>query len=125
VHSYFSPYGNPYEASITYFSVLFDLHYRFKKHLKLADGPFNFSLGPDIFTGNIVWSLEAMVRVLPDVDLESIEYHNRKGDLASWARFSLGDKWLAEEMDGLRGLKGEPLRKRLLDAIGAAQKVGR
>ena len=28
VHNYFSPYGIPYDASVTYFSVLADLHYR-------------------------------------------------------------------------------------------------
>ncbi len=125
VHSYFSPYGNPYDASVTYFSVLSDLHYRFKKRLKLADEPFNFSLGPDIFTGNIAWSLEAMQRIIPDVDIDSIEYHNRKGDLALWARFSLGDRRLAEAMEGLKGLKGDVLRRRLSEVIGEALMAGR
>lgn len=125
VHSYFSPYGNPYDAAVTYFSVLSDLHYRLKRRIKLADEPFKFSLGPDIFTGNEAWSLEAMHRILPEVDMDSIEYHNHKGDLSSWARSSLGDEWLAEEMDGLKDLEGNELRERLLEVIGAALKIGR
>ena len=31
VHSYFSPYGTPYDAAVTYFSVLSDLHYSSQK----------------------------------------------------------------------------------------------
>ncbi|HSD58135.1 MAG TPA: alpha-amylase, partial [Methanotrichaceae archaeon] len=125
VHSYFSPYGNPFDAAVTYFSVLSDLHYRLKRRLKLADEQFRFSVGPDMFTGDAAWSLEALHRVLSRIKLKSIEYHNRKGDLASWARTSLGDEWLAEEMEGMVDLRGKELRMRLLEAVGAALKVGR
>ncbi len=125
VHSYFSPYGNPYDAAVTYFSVLSDLHYRLKRRLKLADEPFKFSLGPDLFTGDEAWSLEALYRILSRIKLKSIDYHNHKGDFTAWARSSLGDEWLAEEMESLRGMKGKELRNRLLDVIGAALKVGR
>jgi alpha-amylase len=125
VHSYFSPYGTPYDAAVTYFSVLSDLHYRLKRRLKLADEQFRFSVGPDMFTGDTVWSLEALHRVLSRIKLKSLEYHNRKGDLASWAKTSLGDEWLAEEMEGMADLRGKELRMRLLEAVGAALKVGR
>lgn len=125
VHSYFSPYGHPFDASVTYFSVLSDLHYRFKKRLHLADEPFRFSLGLDIFTDDEAWSLEAMHRILSSVDIDSIDYHNRKGDLASWVRYSLGDERLAEEMEVLRPLCGEDLRKRLQEVIAAAVCIGK
>ena len=36
VHSYFSPYGTPYDAAVTYFSVLSDLHSRLKKKIHLG-----------------------------------------------------------------------------------------
>jgi alpha-amylase len=123
VHSYFSPYGNPYDAAVTYFSVLSDLHYRLKRRIKLADEPFKFSPGHTC-TRKRSWSLEACIDS-SEVDMDSIEYHNRKGDLSSWARFSLGDEWLAEEMEGLRDLEGKALRERLLEVIGAALKIGR
>lgn len=125
VHSYFSPYGNPFDAAVTYSSVLSDLHYRLKRRLKLADEQFRFSLGQDQLTGDAAWSLEGLYRVLPRIKLKSLEYHNRRGDFASWARTSLGDEWLAEEMESLRDLKGKELKNKLLEAVAAALKVGR
>lgn len=125
VHSYFSPYGNPYDATVTYFSILSDLHYRLKRNLKLADEQFRFSVGQDMFTGDVAWSLEGFYRMLPRIKLKSLEYHNRRGDFASWARTSLRDEWLAEEMESLSGLKGKELKNKLLDAVAAALKIGR
>ncbi len=125
VHSYFSPYGNPYDAAVTYSSVLSDLHYRLKRRLKLADEQFKFLLGPDQFTGDVAWSLEGLYRMLPRIKLKSLEYHNQRGDFTSWARTSLGDEWLAEEMESLKDLKGKELKNKLLEAVAAALRVGR
>ena len=83
MHSYFSPYGIPYDASVTYFSVLCDLHYRLKKKIHLADSPFRFATGMDQFTGEVAWSLAGLQNILKTVSLDSLQYHNSRGDLAS------------------------------------------
>jgi alpha-amylase len=120
VHSYFSPYGIPYDASVTYFSVLCDLHYRFKKKIHLADAPFRFATGVDRFTGEAAWSLAGMKDHLKTVSLESLQYHSNRGDLAFWADTSLGDKALAEKLSRCKKLKGERLRESLIKAVRSA-----
>ncbi len=119
VHSYFSPYKNAYDAAVTFFAVLSDIHFRVKEKLSLADEPFKFSKGIDQPTGDMVWSLEALNEVLVNVDIKSIEYHVENGDLANWAESSLGDEMLSEKLVNLghRHLHGEELRKRLLETI--------
>lgn len=125
MHSYFSPYGNPYEASVTYFSVLCDLHYRLKKKTHLADSPFLFATGIDEFTGDVAWTLSGMQEILGRVQLTTLEYHNSEGDFAAWARTSLGDGALAEKMARMQSITGERLRRSLLKAVNAALLEGR
>jgi len=120
VHNYFSPYGIPYDASVTYFSVLADLHYRLKKKIHLADAPFRFATGVDQFTGDVAWSLAGMKEALKTVSLESLEYHSRQGDLAFWAGTSLGDEALAGRIARSKRLKGERLRERLIKEVQLA-----
>ncbi|MGB7570612.1 MAG: alpha-amylase [Methanothrix sp.] len=120
VHSYFSPYGIPYDASVTYFSVLCDLHYRLKKRVHLADAPFRFATGVDRFTGEVAWSLAGMKEILKSVSTESLQYHSRQGDLAFWAATSLGDGALAERISRSKKLKGERLRESLIKAVDSA-----
>ncbi|VVB71220.1 Glycosyl hydrolase family 57 [uncultured archaeon] len=120
VHSYFSPYGIPYDAAVTYFSVLADLHFRLKKRTHLADSPFRFATGIDQFTGEEVWTLAGLHRILDDVDLESLKYHNSRGDLALWAKTSLGDEVLAGKLAGLKAHHGKRLRQRLSGVVASA-----
>ena len=120
VHSYFSPYGIPYDASVTYFSVLCDLHYRLKMKTHLADSPFRFATDTDQFTGEVVWSLAGLQNILKTISIESLLYHNSRGDLALWAMDCLDDAPLAERLAKLKSLKGERLRKDLLKAVDAA-----
>lgn len=125
VHSYFSPYGIPYDASVTYFSVLSDLHYRLKKKIHLADSPFRFATGVDQFTGVVAWSLAGLQDALKTASLESLQYHNGRGDLAIWASSSLADASFAERLAKLKSIKGERLRKGLLKAVSAALSGGK
>jgi alpha-amylase len=117
VHSYFSPYNNAYDAAVTFFSVLSDLHYRLREKMRLADAPFRFTTGIDQPTGETAWSLEALHRAIAKVGIDSIEYHTKNGDLARWARTSLGDEVLGAKLNDLGDLQGEKLRKKLLKII--------
>lgn len=117
VHNYFSPYGNPYDAAITYFSVLSDMDYRVKGKIRSADEPFIFVEGSGCSAGDAVWSLEGMGMALAKVDTASLEYHMSRGDIAAWIRTSLGDSCLADEIDKLEDTRGEKLRDNLLRAV--------
>ncbi|MDD1749007.1 MAG: alpha-amylase, partial [Methanothrix sp.] len=108
-----------------YFSVLSDLHYRLKKKIHLADSPFRFATGVDQFTGEVAWSLAGLQNILKTVSLESLQYHNGQGDLTFWAKTSLGDTALAEQMAEAKSLKGQRLRKSLLRAMDAALSEGK
>jgi len=125
VHSYFSPYGLPFDASVTYFSVLCDLHYRLKIKTHLADSPFCFATGKDQFTGEVAWSLAGMQNILKTASIESLQYHNSRGDLAHWAKTSLADTPLAGRLAKLKSTKGEELRKGLLKAVDSALRGGK
>ncbi len=125
VHSYFSPYKNAYDAAVTFFAVLSDLHFRVKEKLRLADEPFKFSVGIEQPTGDAVWSLEGMQRALAKVDIKSIEYHVKNSDLANWVRTSLGEEQLAEKLEDVGDLHDEKLRLRLLDVVEACLKEQR
>ncbi|MCP1392794.1 MAG: alpha-amylase [Methanothrix sp.] len=120
VHNYFSPYGSPYDAAVTLFSVLSDLQFRVKSWVDAADDPFLFSTGIGQFTGDAAWGRRSLMEALEKANIDSLEYHARRGDLSDWARGSLGDVDLAKRLEGVKGLRGEGLRAALLEAVGMA-----
>ncbi|HII07803.1 MAG TPA: alpha-amylase [Methanotrichaceae archaeon] len=125
VHNYFSPYGSPYDAAITLFSVLSDLHYRVKSYVDAADDPFLFSTGIDQFTGDVAWGRRGLREILESATIDILEYHAKRGDLSAWARSSLADAALAERLEATEGLHGEGLRAALLEAVDEAMNRGR
>jgi hypothetical protein len=54
---------------------------------------------------------------LKKVDLKSLEFHMQRNDFSKWLREVIRDDWLANEFDGLQGLKlsGEKLRGRVAE----------
>ena len=65
------------------------------------------------------WSLKGFWETLRTVDVKAVEFHNRRGDFESWAQQSLQDKALAHQVKEVRTkkLKGEVLRKAIIDAV--------
>lgn len=120
VHNYFSPYGSPYDAAVTFFAVLADLHHRVKTWVVAAEDPFLFSIGIDQFTGDVVWGPKGLAEAFERVGTDSLEYHARRGDLSTWARESLADAALAEGIEAAEGLRGDALRAALLEAATEA-----
>ncbi|MEM2097303.1 MAG: glycoside hydrolase family 57 protein [Methanothrix sp.] len=116
VHSYFSPYGNPYDAAVTYFSVLSDLHRRLSGILDMADHPFVLSTKDGTKIGT-AWSSQGMVSLLSRADADALEHHASLESFATWASQSLGDESLARALRRASKLKGEDLRGALLDAF--------
>ena len=120
VHNYFSPYGSPYDAAVTFFAVLADLQHRVKSWASAADDPFIFSTGTDEFTGDTAWGRRSLKEAMERGEIESLEYHTQRGDLAAWARESLADEKLAEGLQRAEGLRGDDLRAALLGALSEA-----
>ena len=124
VHNYFSPYGSPYDAAVTFFAVLADLHHRVKSWVNASEDPFLFSTGIDQFTGDAAWGPRSLREVLERADTTSLEYHARRGDLSAWVRGSLRDQALAGKIEAAEGLRGDGLRAALLAAAAEAAERG-
>jgi hypothetical protein len=66
----------------------------------------------------MTWTLKGFLKALQTVDLKALEFHNRRGDFASWAEHSLQDLALQKEFNAIKTskAKGEVLRKKLVAA---------
>ena len=68
-------------------------------------------------TGKIARSLEEFVDNIKKIDLPSIEFHKSRGDFSNWVSDTLKDNVLARNLKKIRGLKGEKLRKKLIQTV--------
>jgi len=119
VHSYFNPFGTSMDAFVTCFSALLDFEVRLREETLAANDPFNFhtKAGDEGYTGITVRSLKGFRRALETVNLRSLEFHNRRGDLEHWFRFSLKMDELADEAARLKTLRGAKVREELLTLV--------
>lgn len=73
-----------------------------------------------------------LIEAVKRVPAGSLEFHVEGGHLAAWLRAVIGDAVAAEMVEGLRGLKGEELRrklygilwKRVAEAVSAKAREG-
>jgi alpha-amylase len=118
VHSYFSPFNSPTDAYVTEQAAMLDFENRIRLASSVANEPFLFytGVGENHFAGIMAWSLKGFKQALQKTSTKSIEFHNRRGDFEKWAKNSLYDKTLAEELKKIRlsKTKGEMLRKSLI-----------
>jgi len=123
VHSYFSPFESPMNAFVAAQSLILDFENRLRLETLTANEPFLFytAAEKENFTGVMSWSLKGFTKTLQTVDVAAVEFHNRRGDFASWAEHSLKDEVLARQLKkaGAAKLKGETLRTAL---VGVAEK---
>lgn len=98
VHSYFSHFDNPYDAFVTFFSVLHDFDARLRRKIRMADHPFIF------MRGEKVWSLKGLCKVLKrgGVSERFIREHLERGDFERWVRECIHDDELAARLAALR-----------------------
>jgi len=119
VHAYFSPFQSPMDAFVAAQTLLFDFENRIRLVTLTANEPFLFctKAEKENFTGVMMWSLKGFVQALQTVDVKALEFHNRRGDFESWAKYSLRDKVLAHEFKEIQTLKlkGTKLRGAVLD----------
>jgi predicted transcriptional regulator len=90
------------------------------------DKVFSFYVDVDKPLGFSAQSLEEFYRLAKQVCSDSLEFHLFRGDFENWFQDVLGDKELALDVSALEttGLKGEELRKALLNAIDARYGIG-
>jgi len=71
-------------------------------------------------------SMEEFYRFIKQVIFDSLEFHLYRGDFENWLKDVCKDSELAEAFGALKteGLKGEDLRKALLNAIDAKYGIG-
>ncbi|HXZ97984.1 MAG TPA: hypothetical protein VED24_01305 [Candidatus Acidoferrum sp.] len=115
VHSYFSPYGTPYDAFVTGISVYEDLKARLVERTYGAASPFNFYDQENRYTGISAHSLIGFLDALRKVDVKSIRFHLKRGDLRRWVDEALQDPELARKLarTRLEKLSDSRLRDRL------------
>jgi alpha-amylase len=122
VHSYFSPFESPINAYVAAQTSILDFETRVRMATLTANEPFLFctGTGKENFTGVMTWSLKGFLKALETVDTKVLEFHNRRGDFESWAQYSLQDDSLSGQLKKIRTEKpkGEPLRKRMVAAVG-------
>ena len=120
VHSYFSPFESPLNAYVAAQTSILDFEVRLRMATLTANEPFLFCTGSgdENFTGIFTWSLKGFLQALETVDAQALEFHNRRGDFASWAEHSLQDTTLQAHLDAVAEskVKGEVLRRKLVTA---------
>lgn len=78
---------------------------------------FRFNTSINKSTGMIARSLKEFMDDLKKVNLSSIEFHVSRGDFSNWISDSLKDSVLARNLKRLKNLKGEQLRKRIVQTV--------
>jgi alpha-amylase len=120
VHSYFSPFESPVHAYVAAQTSILDFETRVRLATLTANEPFLFhtGTGKENFTGDMTWSLKGFIKALQTVEIRALEFHNRRGDFASWAESSLQDSTLKAQFKRIQAakVKGEPLRAKLVSA---------
>ncbi|RLE62798.1 MAG: alpha-amylase [Thermoprotei archaeon] len=129
VHSYFSPYTNPFEAFETYVEALtFLIHsslVEYREHVsryawRLRLPPrmsFQFYLTEGVHTGYSARGLDDLLRLLDVVPPESLVYHIRRGDLQMWISTTILWPELSHEIDRVRKISKIELLVRELKRI--------
>jgi alpha-amylase len=100
VHSYFSHFARPYDAFITFFSVIHDFDTRVRAQLKEAREPFVLSDGREVRS---VKGLCNLIAAMSRTEIaETVAKSLETGELERWLREAVGDVALAKEVRAVR-----------------------
>ncbi len=82
---------------------------------------FHFYIGIGQPTGQTAKSISEFCERAEQVELASLEFHLSRGDFENWIKAAFNDLVLVEEVSKMRvaELKGEDLRKKLVNAVEA------
>jgi hypothetical protein len=74
-------------------------------------------------TGKMARSLEEFIENIKNINLSSLEFHTARGDFSNWISDSLKDNALAKNLEKLKGIKGEQLRKKMVQTVNDRYKA--
>lgn len=130
VHTYFSPFRSAAEAFITTCIVVTDLELRVYERYRGAgrlallwlrklskDEAFTFRTGEGVPLPLEARSGLEFISAIRKAPVASLEYHVSRGDFAKWLREVLEDYDAAVAVEGLKELRGEALRAKLLEIL--------
>ncbi|MGB9785645.1 MAG: alpha-amylase [Infirmifilum uzonense] len=132
VHSYFSPYKSPFQAYMIYSDVLADLEYRTLQRLEQdedsryrwvwmkrvdAGKEFMFYLDVGKPLNLVAWNVFSFIDALERAPLESVVFHQTRGDFSRWLSFSVGEKNLGEKLEKVKIDKEDDLKGRILEIL--------
>lgn len=116
VHSYFSPYGSPYDAFVTCITAILDFGFRLKEKTIAGLYPFTFHAST-IEEARSVQSLLGFLNAIKNLKFEILEFHLRRGDFSLWFERSLLDPELSETVKELENLQRDDTRSKLLEEV--------
>ncbi len=131
VHSYFSHFSSPLEAFIVFTRAITDLNLRIQEELRKPEYlyyrlikievpdtfKFKFYKGFGEELGIRAGNLIQLIEHLKNIEINSIEFHMERGDIARWIKDVLGDYELSKRIRKIQGLHGEELRKELISIL--------
>ena len=90
---------------------------RVLKPVSYRENVFYFFIGVGNFTGTHASSLADFHDKLKTINIESVNYHYSRQDFAKWIKETLCDAELSRQINGIEGLKGEELRREILQTV--------
>ncbi|RLE59520.1 MAG: alpha-amylase [Thermoprotei archaeon] len=131
VHTYFSPYGTALDAYVLYSDVLSDLEsrvyseleknerarlrYAWMRHVP-PENTFIFYRGEGSPTGFMAYNMFSLIEGVEKVPLESVIFHQRRGDFAKWIEEVVGDTLLSVRISRIKAIvDSEDVRSKLLE----------
>ena len=90
---------------------------RILKPVPSGEKAFLFSTNVGQYTGKSASSLSDFAAKLKTINVESVDFHFSRQDFEKWFKETLGDAELAEQINGIKGLNGEALRREILRMV--------
>lgn len=87
------------------------------KPVPSGEKAFYFATNVGKYTGKSASSLSDFSVKLKTIDIESVDFHFARQDFEKWIKETLGDAELAKQINGIKGLKGEALRREMIQMI--------
>ena len=94
-----------------------DLASKVLKPVASGEKAFYFATNLGKYTGKSASSLTDFSVKLKTINVESVDFHFSRQDFEKWIKETLGDAELAKQLNGIKGLKGEALRREILQMV--------
>ncbi len=94
-----------------------DLASKILKPVPNREKAFYFATNVGQHTGKFASSLADFSEKLKTINVESVTFHFSRQDFQKWIKETLGDHELANQINGIKVLKGESLRREIIQLV--------